>query len=203
MAREPSIIDLIRLIMEGRPSLRKSTEWTAGTARKAYEKARGMVGRETAIEKYVNPNAGPGRHVPRPVDPGKEIVKRMASPAAKDIAKEIPKKGRFLKRGLAALIPLMIAMRAKEALKERGAMEAMANRPVPSPEELLMGRANMELLAGREARLMRSDPEAYEILQNMLGRDGPELSTGAFMIGPESRGRGDAPDVESLLAALG
>jgi hypothetical protein len=171
-----------------------------------------MVGRETAIEKYVNPNAGPGRHIPRPVDPERAIVKRMApsaggpgaTEALEKVVGKVAGKGKFLKGALTALIPLMLAMRAKGALKDRREMEAMASRPVPSPEELLMARADMELLAGREARLMRSDPEAYEILQNMLGQGGPRLSAGAFMVGPGSQGgQGGPVDVESLLEALG
>jgi hypothetical protein len=94
------------------------------------------------------------------------------------------------------------AKEGSERAKKAAAIEA---QPVASSEDYLRAIRMEEMLAARQARLARSDPEAYDILTRTLrGKTvSPRMAVGEFMVGG-SAGTTQNVDqqVQEVLAAL-
>lgn len=72
-----------------------------------------------------------------------------------------------------------------EASNNRALVKEIEGLPAPNPQDILAALEDEELLAVREARLMRNDPEAYAILKGVAvgktPKNGPAI--GAVRIG--------------------
>jgi hypothetical protein len=106
--------------------------------------------------------------------------------AAKRIAAKTPRRAETLRRlkwktagkwggrGLAALGAYQLLDAGREAYTNRKLTSAIEDLPEPSPQDYLDAMHEQELLARREARLMRNDPEAYAILRGVAGGKSPK-----------------------------
>lgn len=132
---------------------------------------------------------------------GQEIIPYQAPAAGpKPKGSLLGKIGKGVGGGLTAF---MLYQMIKGGMERGRKSQAARMLPVDSPNQVLAKMAREETMAGREARLMRADPEAYQLLQGAMGQDnGPALATGEFAVG-SSGGRQVGPaEMEELLRAL-
>lgn len=129
----------------------------------------------TSKEAYAAISGGqmlPGASAVKPLGRGKSILNFLGSKAA-----------------IAPGIGLGVsgAMLASEVSGRRGRAQSEAaiyDASGLSTWDLLRDRQDLELLAEREGRLARNDPEAYAALWRMLqGRQEEQLATGEFAVG--------------------